>query len=80
VAVLTYLRRILEALDHPDMIHLILHYLLALPDSSKPTADSPTQVSAARKRKSMDLATIMASQQVEASTPALFNLVSFRIA
>lgn len=75
VAVLTYLRRILESLDHPDMIHLILHYLLALPDSNKTSADSPTQVSAARKRKSMDLATIMASQQMEASTPALFNLV-----
>lgn len=57
------------------MIHLILHYLLALPDSTKPPTDSPTQVSAARKRKSMDLATIMASQQLEASTPALFNLV-----
>lgn len=74
MAVLTYLRRILEALDHPDMIHLILHYLLALPDTAPVTPSS--KISAARKRKSMDLATLMSRQQFEvASTPALFNLV-----
>ncbi|KAH8589353.1 Retinoic acid induced 16-like protein-domain-containing protein [Bisporella sp. PMI_857] len=73
VAVLTYLRRILEALDHPDMIHLILHYLLALPDTVKNASSS--KISAARKRKSMDLATMMATQGDLTSTPALFNLV-----
>jgi hypothetical protein len=76
VAVLTYLRRILEALDHPDMIHLILHYLLALPDTTPAPTGSRASVSAARKRKSMDLATMMQGFQVEdATTPALFNLV-----
>lgn len=77
VAVLTYLRRILESLDHPDMIHLILHYLLALPDVSQVnTAGSRASVSAARKRKSMDLATMMASEHgFDKPTPALFNLV-----
>lgn len=76
VAVLTYLKRILEALDHPDMIHLILHYLLALPDTTPAPTGSRASVSAARKRKSMDLATMMQGFQVEAaSTPALFNLV-----
>ncbi|KAI1774313.1 Retinoic acid induced 16-like protein-domain-containing protein [Hypoxylon cercidicola] len=76
VAVLTYLRRILEALDHPDMINLILHYLLALPDteSSVLSATEPS-VSAARKRKSMDLATMMATQVESSYTPLLFNLV-----
>lgn len=74
MAVLTYLRRILEALDHPDMIHLILHYLLALPETTT-TPTLRTSVSAARKRKSMDLATMMATQEELASTPALFNLV-----
>ncbi|KAI5865324.1 Retinoic acid induced 16-like protein-domain-containing protein [Durotheca rogersii] len=76
VAVLTYLRRILEALDHPDMINLILHYLLALPDaqSSGPSETQPS-VSAARKRKSMDLATMMASKANTSYTPLLFNLV-----
>jgi hypothetical protein len=76
VAVLTYLKRILEALDHPDMIHLILHYLLALPDTTPAPTGSRASVSAARKRKSMDLASMMQGSQVEAaSTPALFNLV-----
>jgi hypothetical protein len=75
VAVLTYLRRILEALDHPDMIHLILHYLLALPDTAPAPSSSRASVSAARKRKSMDLATMMATQMELSSTPALFNLV-----
>ncbi|VBB75466.1 Putative protein of unknown function [Podospora comata] len=76
VAVLTYLRRILESVDHPDMINLILHYLLALPDVVSPApADSGDIVSAARKRKSLDLATMMASKSEEAADPLLFNLV-----
>ncbi|KAI1805095.1 Retinoic acid induced 16-like protein-domain-containing protein [Daldinia bambusicola] len=76
VAVLTYLRRILEALDHPDMINLILHYLLALPDAEASVpADAEPSVSAARKRKSMDLATMMATKVESSYTPLLFNLV-----
>ncbi|KAK6833519.1 hypothetical protein PG987_008213 [Apiospora arundinis] len=77
VAVLTYLRRILEALDHPDMINLILHYLLALPEAENRTSSSAEPaVSAARKRKSMDLATMMKAQTAVADyTPLLFNLV-----
>ncbi|TVY80452.1 UPF0518 protein [Lachnellula suecica] len=75
VAVLTYLRRILESLDHPDMIHLILHYLLALPDTTTTPSGTRASISAARKRKSMDLATMMATHIEPASTPALFNLV-----
>ncbi|KAI1371366.1 Retinoic acid induced 16-like protein-domain-containing protein [Hypoxylon crocopeplum] len=76
VAVLTYLRRILETLDHPDMINLILHYLLALPDTDSlaPSATEPS-VSAARKRKSMDLASMMATKVESSYTPLLFNLV-----
>lgn len=74
VAVLTYLRRILESLDHPDMIHLILHYLLALPETAPVPSGSKASVSAARKRKSLDLATLVALQ-VEGGAPALYNLV-----
>ncbi|KAI9650330.1 hypothetical protein NHQ30_000343 [Ciborinia camelliae] len=74
VAVLTYLRRILESLDHPDMIHLILHYLLALPDVAPAPSGSRAAVSAARKRKSLDLATLVALQE-EGGAPALYNLV-----
>lgn len=73
VAVLNTLRRILEALKHPSMIHLILHYLLALPNL--PTeASKENGVSAARRRKSMDLATIIAHQEAEQS-PSLWSLV-----
>jgi hypothetical protein len=76
VAVLTYLRRVLESLDHPDMINLILHYLLALPDTPlTKRSGSTTSVSDARKRKSMDLATLMAEKPESAATPLLFNLV-----
>ncbi|GAP83983.1 putative DNA polymerase epsilon subunit C [Rosellinia necatrix] len=76
VAVLTYLRRILESLDHPDMINLILHYLLALPDTdSSSRRFSEPAVSAARKRKSMDLASMMASKMESSYSPLLFNLV-----
>ncbi|RKF57380.1 hypothetical protein OnM2_074012 [Erysiphe neolycopersici] len=75
VAVLTYLRRILEALEHPDMIHLILHYLLALPDLAPSLSNVRVSMSAARQRKSVDLATLMASQVEAKPSPALYNLV-----
>ncbi|QPC76536.1 hypothetical protein HYE68_007288 [Fusarium pseudograminearum] len=81
VAVLTYLRRILESLDHPDMINLILHYLLALPDSiASARPGSSSSVSKARKRKSMDLATMLAERAEPAATPLLFNLVDLILA
>ncbi|XP_044721220.1 retinoic acid induced 16-like protein [Hirsutella rhossiliensis] len=81
VAVLTYLRRILESLDHPDMINLILHYLLALPETiASPEGASTSSVSDARKRKSMDLATMMAEKSAETVTPLLFNLVDLILA
>ncbi|OBT59252.1 hypothetical protein VE04_00458 [Pseudogymnoascus sp. 24MN13] len=77
VAVLTYLRRVLESVEHPDMIHLILNYLLALPDTTmlESMASTKSLASEARKRKSMNLAT-MGTQQ---STPDLFNLVDLII-
>ncbi|KAK1987584.1 Retinoic acid induced 16-like protein-domain-containing protein [Colletotrichum cereale] len=77
VAVLTYLRRILESLDHPDMINLILHYLLGLPEHTSPdTTGSRASISAARKRKSLDLATMLAQTKSDiTATPLLFNLV-----
>lgn len=81
VAVLTYLRQILESLDHPDMINLILHFLLGLPDvvtaAPEPSSNS---VSKARKRKSMDLATMMASKTDDAADPLLFTLVDLILA
>ena len=79
VAVITYLRRILESLDHPDMINLILHYLLALPDAPAPEKRSAA-ISAARKRKSMDLQTMLAETSDLSVTPLLFNLVDLVLA
>ncbi|UKZ83873.1 hypothetical protein TrVFT333_011687 [Trichoderma virens FT-333] len=81
VAVLTYLRRIIESLDHPDMINLILHYLLALPETvNSHSPPSETAISAARQRKSMDLATMMAEKPDTTATPLLFNLVDLILA
>lgn len=78
---LTYLRQILESLDHPDMINLILHFLLGLPDvvTTSPEASS-NSVSKARKRKSMDLATMMAAKTDDAADPLLFTLVDLILA
>ncbi|KAI9837719.1 MAG: hypothetical protein M1819_006653 [Sarea resinae] len=75
VAVLTYLRHILDSLDHPDLIHLVLHYLLALPDQSFPESPSTTRSPLAeRRRKSLDLLARYASLE-DKTTPAIFNLV-----
>lgn len=58
------------------MINLILHYLLALPEGeSLDSSSAEPSVSAARKRKSMDLATMMATKVEPEYTPLLFNLV-----
>lgn len=63
------------------MINLILHYLLALPDNV--ASDQPgvsSSVSKARKRKSLDLATMLAERAVPTATPLLFNLVDLILA
>ena len=66
------------------MINLVLHYLLHLPDpkSAPPAEDAEsTEVSNARKRKSLDLATMMAeSSDLSVVTPLLFNLVDLTLA
>lgn len=81
MAVLTYLRQILESLDHPDMINLILHYLLGLPDVAPAAPQATTtSVSQARKRKSMDLATMMASKTDDPDDHILYTLVDLILA
>lgn len=63
------------------MINLILHYLLGLPDivTTSPEATS-NSVSKARKRKSMDLATMMASKADDTLDPLLYTLVDLILA
>jgi hypothetical protein len=72
VAVLTYLRRILEVISHPDFVHLVLQYLLALPEPSG-MESSVASLHAMKKRKSLLLLSKAMDDDDEAS-PALFNL------
>lgn len=79
VAVLTYVCRILDSVDHPDIIHLMLHYLLDLPGplaSRPPTRDSPL---ASRRQKSL---TKLGQVDEHQSTPnpSFFNLTDLILA
>ncbi|KAI9723561.1 MAG: hypothetical protein M1828_004157 [Chrysothrix sp. TS-e1954] len=80
VAVLTYIWRILDAVDHPDLIHLILNYLLALqeePSLSRPTTGESSL--ADKKRQSL-----LSSQELNRAddglTPKFFSLVDLILA
>ena len=74
VAVLTYLRRILDSLDHPELVHMILQYLLALQDYSVASPRVPRSPAAVKRRQS--LMTMNAPDKDEDRlNPSLFNLV-----
>ncbi|KAI2475888.1 RAI16 domain containing protein [Pyrenophora tritici-repentis] len=70
VAVLTYLRHILDALDHPELVNMMLQYLLALSDYSAKTPRSPAAV---KRRQSLML--LSAPEEDDRLNPSLFNLV-----
>ncbi|KAF2735925.1 hypothetical protein EJ04DRAFT_463840 [Polyplosphaeria fusca] len=74
VAVLTYLRRILDALDHPELVYMILHYLLALPDFNASSPRTPRSPAAAKRRQSLMLLKVPAEEE-DRLNPSLFNLV-----
>lgn len=74
VAVLTYLRRILDALDHPELIHMILQYLLALQDRTSASPTMPRSPAAVKRRQSLMLLNTT-EQDDEKLNPSLFNLV-----
>ncbi|KAK0645027.1 hypothetical protein DIS24_g8334 [Lasiodiplodia hormozganensis] len=71
VAVLNYLRRILDALDHPELVHMILRYLLALPDEQ---AGRPRSRSVKKRRSTLMLLSKPNDKEPELN-PSLFNLV-----
>ncbi|KAL1623181.1 hypothetical protein SLS54_004668 [Diplodia seriata] len=71
VAVLNYLRRILDALDHPELVHMILRYLLALPDEQ---AGRPRSRSVKKRRSTLMLLAKPNDKEPELN-PSLFNLV-----
>lgn len=74
VAVITYLRRILECISHSELIRLILQYLFA---SSEQTGLEQAPLSrdrlSSRRRKSLDQLTHFAESEDKPS-PSLFNL------
>lgn len=73
MAVLTYLRRILDALDHPELVHMILQYLLALPDRTL-SGKMPRSPAAVKKRQSLMLMN-NGEKEDDRLNPSLFNLV-----
>ena len=78
VAVLTYLRHILESIEYPDLVRSILEYLLGStksPSEAKP-ASRPTGL--ARRRKSQFLMDTHARLRQD-SSPDLFTLVDLII-
>ncbi|KAF2248406.1 hypothetical protein BU26DRAFT_333502 [Trematosphaeria pertusa] len=74
VAVLTYLRRILDALDHPELVHMILHYLLNLSDYSATSPRAPRSPAALKRRQSLMLLNAP-KEEDDRLNPSLFNLV-----
>ncbi|KAL5335465.1 Retinoic acid induced 16-like protein-domain-containing protein [Aspergillus crustosus] len=72
-AVLTYLYRILASLDQEDLVHRILHFLLAShSDSDAQIAEKKKNMSASR-RKSLDVLAAF-SEEAARPSPTLFNL------
>jgi hypothetical protein len=67
-AVLTYMCRILDSIDQGELVHRILHFLLA----STPRPEEQMDMSASR-RKSLNVLAALASEAAQPS-PSLFNL------
>ncbi|KAI1983792.1 hypothetical protein LOZ53_005695 [Ophidiomyces ophidiicola] len=75
-AVTTYLSRILDSIDQPELIHRILHFLLASPsqhDSQAIKQVEKPKMSVSR-RKSLDILAVFA-EAAAIPSPTLFNLV-----
>ena len=79
VAVLTYLWRILDSVDHPDLIHLILSYLLALSEPLKSSPDTPRTPQAQKARESL-LSLSQLDGGDEGLSPSFFNLADLILA
>ena len=74
VAVLTYLRCMLLTVHHPDLIHRILYYLLALPQKHTHNSSTSRPATLARRRKSESLIRKQAAT-LEEIPPDLYTLV-----
>lgn len=76
VAVLTYLRCIVESINNVDLLQVTLQYLLALPEKREEETAPVRPTTLARRRKSSMLVTNLAQGQ-EKPMPDLFTLVDF---
>lgn len=74
VAVLTYLRKMLEVIEHSDFVHLMLQYLLALPEPKLGMESSVASLHAMKKRKSLLLLSHFVDDEDDETNPSLFNL------
>ncbi|EME84404.1 uncharacterized protein MYCFIDRAFT_152627 [Pseudocercospora fijiensis CIRAD86] len=80
VAVLTYMNAVLDALEYPDLLHMILIYLLAIEDGTSAPytpakADQPPRSpTTIRRRQSLMLLSAPKNPD-DAVEPILFNLV-----
>ncbi|KAL3495951.1 Retinoic acid induced 16-like protein-domain-containing protein [Aspergillus germanicus] len=72
-AVLTYLYRILASVDQEDLVHRILHFLLASPSDSDTQIVKKNKNMSASRRKSLDVLTAF-SEEAARPSPSLFNL------
>ncbi|OGM51344.1 DNA polymerase epsilon subunit C [Aspergillus bombycis] len=71
-AVLTYLYRILESINQDDLVHRILHFLLASPSDMETSPTLKVNMSVSR-RKSLDVLAAF-SEEAAKPSPSLFNL------
>ncbi|KAL2861110.1 uncharacterized protein BJX67DRAFT_367273 [Aspergillus lucknowensis] len=72
-AVLTYLYRILASIDQEDLVHRILHFLLASPSEPDAQTVKKNKNMSASRRKSLDVLTAF-SEEAAKPSPSLFNL------
>lgn len=73
IAVLTYMTAMLESLEYPDLIDMILRYLLAIAEDGR-SSSAPNSPSTIKKRQSLLLLSAPPNPD-DAVEPALFNLV-----
>ena len=73
VAVLTYLKCIIESIDHQDLVQVTFEYLLAIPEATAEEKTPSRPTSMARRRRSQSLIASLAQGQ-EKPLPDLFNL------
>ncbi|KAK5174804.1 uncharacterized protein LTR77_001887 [Saxophila tyrrhenica] len=80
IAVLTYMTAMLESLEYPDLMNMMLEYLLAIEGSSPAVQEAPLSPTtprspnATRRRQSLMLLTTP-NDPNDAVEPSLFNLV-----